>query len=953
MADNKSLQTKFLDFVKFSSSLTLSLLAITLLLRLVELIQMVWIKPISDDSLGVELIGFLSDLGGFSIVALVLYGIGLLFVWNKVVYKSILYVLGVVYIIINFSTLSFFLTALVPMDQSMFTYSFEEIIVIIRSSQKIGFMELFIMIVPFVIFFFLPRFLQKKSIPIWLIPSIFILGGLVVKPMVYKHEKKTVNAINKSIITNKPNYYIKQCARYFFDNESEQSQIAPNRVVDQFISFRQTDKFYEKASGSNNIPVFEKSNIRAYPLLQKNTYNPLDPYFKEFTQKPNVVYIIVESLGERFFNKEIDPFRPAPFLDSLKNESLYWRNCFSTSERTFCVLPSTLGSLPYGKIGFNELKIIPDHVSVTSLLKENDYYSSFFYGGWTNFHGMARLLKKEDIDYISDFYPKKYKKIKANSKGFSWGYADEPMMQRSLDVIDSVNTSPMFNLYLTLSTHSPFKIPNREKYLNYIKKQLEGIEDEEKRKMILKYPDPFISVLYGDECIKNLIQEYKKRGLYDNTIFVITGDHVMHELGARTASDVYNVPLIIHSPLLKKSDSFEAVVSHHDIPPSLINLLKQRKVIKAPDAFTWMGYGLEMNDKPNKKFIPFMQNNKNIDACVYGNYFYSIDKQLYKFNYAQNIEIHDDPVIKEEIEKRLKNYQQLNSYICSNNLVAPLNIVLHNHNVKDIYDNKLIDEKELSKGNEWESEKLTLESDYSTMIFDLSLQISYADTNKNPLVGVRIYDNNGKYLDYYALQNDNYLEDKDKVNSPNLYKITRSVPNKGIIFKKGHQISFFIADVKKEISVENLKINVKGIEGEIVVKKQKKSIVYNDMLLEKIDLKTKGEWWGKKIFLNKDYNSIDFDLSVEMSYSKTDDNPIIGINVYNKEGKYIDYYHLQNDKYLRGKDKINQSNIYNITRSIPNEGNNFKEGHSISFFVKKVKKDVSIKDLKVKVTGIK
>jgi len=45
-----------------------------------------------------------------------------------------------------------------------------------------------------------------------------------------------------------------------------------------------------------------------------------------------------------------------PYLDSLTTKSLYWENFLSNTGRTFGVLPSLLGSLPFGKSGFMELE---------------------------------------------------------------------------------------------------------------------------------------------------------------------------------------------------------------------------------------------------------------------------------------------------------------------------------------------------------------------------------------------------------------------------------------------------------------------------------------------------------------------------------------------------------------------------------------------------------------------
>ena len=63
----------------------------------------------------------------------------------------------------------------------------------------------------------------------------------------------------------------------------------------------------------------------------------------------------MEGLGRAFTNKGAYLGNFTPFIDSLAEKSLYWENFLSEGGRTFAVLPSFLGSLPFAKNGFNEL----------------------------------------------------------------------------------------------------------------------------------------------------------------------------------------------------------------------------------------------------------------------------------------------------------------------------------------------------------------------------------------------------------------------------------------------------------------------------------------------------------------------------------------------------------------------------------------------------------------------
>ena len=73
-------------------------------------------------------------------------------------------------------------------------------------------------------------------------------------------------------------------------------------------------------------------------------------------------------------------------------------------------------------------------------------------------------------------------------------------------------------------------------------------------------------MLYADASLKRLFERYRKRTDYDNTIFVITGDHRIPEIPLSTKIDRYHVPLIIYSPLLQKTKEIADFLNENNIP---------------------------------------------------------------------------------------------------------------------------------------------------------------------------------------------------------------------------------------------------------------------------------------------------------------------------------------------------------------------------------------------------
>jgi uncharacterized sulfatase len=358
------------------------------------------------------------------------------------------------------------------------------------------------------------------------------------------------------------------------------------------------------------------------------------------------------------------------------DQSLYWENCLSTSGRTFSVLPSLLASLPFGEKGFADLKDkMPDHLSMVNLLKKNaGYTSSFYYGGDTKFDDMGPFMKHQGatkIVGIRDF-GKDYQQLPANSGGFTWGYGDREIFRKYLSDLKSNETGKRIDVILTLAMHSPFKVPNQEYYNNLVEKRMTAISLSEKDKENnRKYIPQFASILYFDEALKYFFAEYSKLESFSNTIFVITGDHRMPEIPISTQLDRFHVPLVIYSPLLQRGQKFSSVVTHFDVAPSLLTLLKNRLNISLPSVSSWIGHGLDTNVSfRNLNSYPLMRNTTQLIDFISGDHLLS-GSTLYRIYPSMDIEPVSNQELSEQIGKQFSNYKAKNSFATQGNQLIP------------------------------------------------------------------------------------------------------------------------------------------------------------------------------------------------------------------------------------------------------------------------------------------
>jgi len=428
-----------------------------------------------------------------------------------------------------------------------------------------------------------------------------------------------------------------------------------------------------------------------YPMERSSTEIPnvLSPYFKSSEKQPNIVIIMVESLGNYLMGEKGENISFMPYLDSLANSGLYWKNCLSTTSRTYGVIPSVTGSVPHGIKGF-QFGIMPRHHSLFSILKNNDYITNFFYGGDTNFDNMLDFLVIQNIDRIDNFMPQ-MKTFRKEKQANWWGIHDQVLFDKSLEYLKTLpSEKPKLNVYLTVTTHDPFNNREDKKLKEYYTPKVEKIFsklNKEQRNYFLPIKDKIAGFMYLDDCVRNFINDYSKRQDFENTIFIITGDHSVGIY--KNYLSYYSVPLIIWSPLLKTSKKFPNIVSHLAITPSIVSLLQNNYNVNVPDKLSWCSAGLDTASvfNPSEKFL-FLNYNRVVDAMVYNEYLFE-DQRLYKINEDLDLEYIHDPKLVEQIYSKFKTLKYVNNYVYHNNrLIKAGNNSDSGYRVIKVFENK-------------------------------------------------------------------------------------------------------------------------------------------------------------------------------------------------------------------------------------------------------------------------
>ncbi len=497
-------------------------------------------------------------------------------------------------------------------------------------------------------------------------------------PVDYKNE------FSMNIAANKFNLFSESMLAYFSQTNGSSSfelngktQVAEDIKPDGVQLSNLNEPLIQNSGNSLNPENPFTYLSQDYPFLHKeNTPDVLAPFFKSDTTAPSIVFILVESLGRAYCGEGAYLGSFTPFLDSLMAKSLYWENCLSTSGRTFSVLPSMLGSLPFGEKGFADLgDKMPDHLSLISLLiNRAGYTSSFYYGGDTKFDAMEPFLRHEGTTKIVGIhdYGTEYKQLPSDKNGYSWGYGDLDIFKKYLTDLKSHETEKRVDVMLTLSMHNPFMVPDQQHYNDLVEKRMvEQNLTEDQKKYNRQYIPQFATMFYFDDALRYFFREISKLKSYENTIFVITGDHRMPEIPISTQLDRFHVPLVIYSPMLEKAEAFSSIVTHYDVTPSLLAFMKDRIHLSLPSVSSWIGHGLDTNPAfRNLNEYPLKRNTGELTDYISGDHFIS-GSTLYKVFPDLNIEPENNPVLNDQLQRQFANYKAKNNFATKGNQLIP------------------------------------------------------------------------------------------------------------------------------------------------------------------------------------------------------------------------------------------------------------------------------------------
>ena len=315
-----------------------------------------------------------------------------------------------------------------------------------------------------------------------------------------------------------------------------------------------------------------------YPLVRQTR----DPIGKPRPRPANIVLIFVEGLDRRYLGLRITPgsgevpsssigdqaaIRVTPFLDRLKEDSVYFDNFFSNASTTTRGLFATLCS-SYPRVEWDVMRVryLHEFLCLPSVLSKAGYRTEMVIAQskGSSRADLGLFVARNGIHQLFDVSD-----FTSQAEKLGLGATDNALFDFLAGRVERLQASgqPFFVTTLTVGTHSPFKVPTIHPDVRALQQHSRG----------------YIAALRNlDLALEDFFTALRGKGLLKDTMVFILGDHGSHpRLGN---SDVqrwaghFTTPLFIwmddslRSPMNYRPHVVPMVASQVDVTPTVLGL---------------------------------------------------------------------------------------------------------------------------------------------------------------------------------------------------------------------------------------------------------------------------------------------------------------------------------------------------------------------------------------------
>ncbi len=308
----------------------------------------------------------------------------------------------------------------------------------------------------------------------------------------------------------------------------------------------------------------------------------------EVARPKNAIVIVLESVGTNYLKLYGHAVENTPTLTTEAQHALVFENIYAHASFTFASFRplnfSVYPGLPWHYALLEDGRPLPQ--TLAALMKRHrGARTAYITSGDLDWGGQRWLLEREhNFDALLGAPDLECPVLS------SWGSEDRCAIDRLLGFIDESADSPFFAICWTDQTHDPYLLGTESA-------GAAPADDRERYLAVLRNTDAQVARVFA---------RLRERGLADDTVVVITGDHgeaFGEKHGQRGhAWSVYDeevrVPLLIWNPrLFPEGKRAQTIGGHVDLNPTLADLLGLEP------AAEWQGFSLFDPARPPRAYL--------------------------------------------------------------------------------------------------------------------------------------------------------------------------------------------------------------------------------------------------------------------------------------------------------------------------------------------------------------
>lgn len=347
----------------------------------------------------------------------------------------------------------------------------------------------------------------------------------------------------------------------FFAGNSQLAAVGLNPVLFLYDTLKVGQSQFDEAQVRKYYPQVAQYLGVTQPDAQSLDFireQGVQPYRLAGERPPNVIFVMLESLGTSAVGAYGNPLNPTPNLDKLATQSWFFKHFYVPVTGTAKTVWASITGVPdvtRQETATRNPLITRQHTLINAFEGYQKFYMIGGNAGWANINALIR----QSIDDVQLFEESDWQSPRVDV----WGISDLDLFKEADDLLSTLPKDQPFFAYLqTSGNHRPFTIPKHNDGF-----QLSHVTLEQAQAAGSRSVEQYNAVRLLDYNIGRLMDIAKAGGYYDNSIFVFFGDHntrisqIPHMAPAfeQLGLESNNVPLLIHAPGLAPRVIEEAV----------------------------------------------------------------------------------------------------------------------------------------------------------------------------------------------------------------------------------------------------------------------------------------------------------------------------------------------------------------------------------------------------------